>query len=95
MGSLQDNVLHIPVIDLSNATEHTGDDLVKATSQWGFVFIRSIGSGFTPDTVNRTFDLVRPQALNLGKILMDSNGPTVSWFFPTSRRREIDLCNRT
>lgn len=59
MGSPNDEMLHIPVLDLSNDTAQIGDLLVDAVSKWGFVFIRSVGSGFTPEIIDRTFEMVR------------------------------------
>ncbi len=59
MGSLTDDVLRIPVMDLSHGTAQIGDLLVNAVSEWGFVFVRSVGSGFTPEVIDRTFELVR------------------------------------
>ncbi len=60
MAALDGDVLHIPVIDLTNSTADLGDLLVESISRWGFVFIRSVGSGFTPEAIDRIFELVRP-----------------------------------
>ena len=62
MASLHGDVLQLPVIDLSNPPKRTGDDLVKATSRWGFVYIKSAGSGFTPEVIKCIFDMVRLKA---------------------------------
>ena len=63
MAALNNNVPHIPVIDLSNDTFEMGDLLIDALSKWGFVFIRSVGSGFTPAVIDRTFELVRRELI--------------------------------
>ena len=59
MADSDDDVLYIPVIDLSNDTTQAGGLLVDAISKCGFVFIRSVGSGFTPEFVDHAFELVR------------------------------------
>ena len=59
MAALKGDVPHIPVIDLTNSTADLGDLLVESISRWGFVFIRSLGSGFTPGAIDRIFELVR------------------------------------
>jgi hypothetical protein len=59
MVSVNDEVIHIPVIYLSNNIAQIGDLLVDAVSKWGFVFIRSVGSGFPPEIIDRTFEVVR------------------------------------
>lgn len=53
------NASFIPIIDISNANAQTGDDLVNAVTEWGFVYIRGIGVGFTKETIDRMFQLVR------------------------------------
>ena len=59
MAASNNDVFHIPLIDLSNDTTRIGDLLVDSVSKWGFVFIRSVGSGFTPEVVDRAFEMVR------------------------------------
>ncbi len=54
---LEDNP--IPVIDISNEDQQTGDELVDAVAKWGFVFIRGEGLGFTSRDIETAFQLVR------------------------------------
>ena len=51
-------VINIPVIDILNADIQTGEQLVNAVVQWGFVFIKAHGSGFTSDIINNMFQIV-------------------------------------
>lgn len=48
----------IPVIDISNAGTPTAEELINAVVQWGFVYIKAAGSGFTPELINETFQIV-------------------------------------
>ena len=49
---------HLPIIDLSQATTETGDQLVEAASKWGFLYIRNRGLGFDTEIIDRIFELV-------------------------------------
>ena len=48
----------IPVIALSGANAQTADQLVKAVAEYGFVFVKGEGLGFTAQILNDTFALV-------------------------------------
>ena len=50
--------LQIPVIDISDPDDQTADDLVAAVANSGFVFIRSLGTGFDADLIDDIFGLV-------------------------------------
>lgn len=50
--------INIPVIDILNADAQIGEQLVKAVVQWGFVFIKAHGSGFTSDIIDNMFQIV-------------------------------------
>ena len=49
---------HLPIIDISQATPETGDQLVEAASKWGFLYIRNQGLGFDTEIIDRIFELV-------------------------------------
>ena len=56
--------LHIPVIDISEASEaETANQLVTAVAQSGFVFIKGEDVRFTRQILDDTFALVRPKQL--------------------------------
>lgn len=59
--------LQIPVIDLPPfaADEKTGTALVDACATYGFVFVRGTQLGFSPDSLDDVFELVR--ACHLGR----------------------------
>lgn len=57
-----DEVINIPVIDILNADIQIGEQLVNAVVQWGFVFIKAHGSGFTSDIINNMFQIVSLKA---------------------------------
>ena len=59
MGSLNGTSEQLPIIDISNPDSHTGDRLLQAASEWGFVYIKNQGLGFTPEILDRTFGLVK------------------------------------
>lgn len=50
--------IKIPVIDILNANTQTGEQLINAVVQWGFVFIKAHGSGFTSDIIDNMFQIV-------------------------------------
>ena len=53
--------LQIPIVDIprSGGDEETGAALVEACEQYGFVFVRGEGLGFSTDSLDCTFELVR------------------------------------
>ncbi len=52
------NHFRIPVIDISNAGQSTGDDMVDAAARYGFLYIRASGTGFAPEIVDGMFEIV-------------------------------------
>lgn len=65
MQAFNQEAIDIPVIDLSNAKSQTGEQIVNAVVEWGFVFIKAHGSGFTPQIIDNTFQLVSHEASRL------------------------------
>ena len=59
MGSLGERKDYLPIIDVSKLDLPTGDRLIQAASKWGFFYVKNQHLGFTPEIVNREFDLVR------------------------------------
>jgi isopenicillin N synthase-like dioxygenase len=60
MGSAQNadnDILQLPIIDVSNPTAETGREMINAAAKYGFLYIDTKGTGFTEDIVNREFDL--------------------------------------
>ena len=57
--------INIPVIDILNADVYIGEQLINAVVQWGFVFIKAHGSGFTSDIINNMFQIVSFQGILL------------------------------
>ena len=58
MGSLGERRDCLPIIDISSIDSQTGDRLIQAASKWGFFYVRNQDLGFTPKTMDRSFDLV-------------------------------------
>ena len=62
MDCKQDNgsSLPIPAIDISKTwAADMADELVDAVAQYGFVFVRSEGTGFTKPILDNAFALVK------------------------------------
>lgn len=58
MQIITDRQPHIPVINISNANAQTGDQLIEAVANCGFVYIKGEGSGFTSEVINQAFEMV-------------------------------------
>ena len=59
MGDKRSNI-SIPVIDISDASARdTADQLVDASTRYGFVFVRGEGIGFTGPILDNIFALVK------------------------------------
>lgn len=92
MVSVNDEMVVIPVIELSNNSAQIGDLLVDAVSKWGFVYVRSFGSGFPPEIIDRTFEVVRLGVYSWSRFPQpfgSSNGAcslVVSFERPTKRK---------
>ena len=54
-----DAAVDLPVIDVSNIDSQTAEKLLKATSEWGFVYLGSQGLGIAREEIDQAFDLVR------------------------------------
>lgn len=63
MQLANEEAVRIPVIDISTANTQTGDELVNAVVQYGFVFVKSKGVGFTKQIIDEMFQLVRSCSL--------------------------------
>ena len=83
--------LQIPVIDISEASAaDTAGQLVDAVARYGFVFVRGEGIGFTKQTLDNAFALVRPkQLLDVQTILMMW---IVTKILLINHRRETKMC---
>lgn len=72
MGSLSnDDVIRLPVIDISNPTPEVGHAMIDAAAEYGFLFIESKGIDFTAEEVDRTFEIVRFAKILLRNISCD------------------------
>ena len=58
MSTSNGDGVQIPVIDISNASQETGDAMVDAAARYGFFYVRADGTGFTPGVVDDMFELV-------------------------------------
>ena len=76
----------IPVIDITHVDARTGDELLHAIELWGFVFIRGKGTGFTSETIENIFRVVRPGSHHPEERNPERAGPnplnTVTDFLP-------------
>ena len=57
--------LRIPIIDISEPSTNTADELISAAAKYGFVYIKSTGLGLNVDTLDRMFDIVGSYCLYL------------------------------
>jgi isopenicillin N synthase-like dioxygenase len=48
-------VMHLPVIDISNPTLEVGKEMLAAATKYGFLYIDTNGTGFTEEIVDREF----------------------------------------
>lgn len=48
----------IPVIDISNMNDDTGDQLVEAVHKWGFAFVKGSNTGLSALLIDHAFELV-------------------------------------
>lgn len=52
--------IQLPIIDISNPDDPAvGKTMLDAAAKYGFLYVDSRGSDFTPDDVKRAFGLVR------------------------------------
>ena len=72
--------INIPVIDISVANSQIAEQLINAVVQWGFVFIKAHGSGFTSDIIDNMFQIVssRHSAFSMGVTNTVSINHTIS-----------------
>ena len=52
------SIKHLPVIDISSPTPESCDDLLRAASEWGFLYVRFEGLDISEKDVNHVFNLV-------------------------------------
>lgn len=52
------DVLTLPVINISDASQETGRRMIDAAATHGFLYIDTRGTAFTPEVVGRQFELV-------------------------------------
>jgi len=58
--------LHIPVIDILPGSAEIASHLVDAAARYGFVFVKGEGLGFSSQSIDDAFSLVRPTVLASG-----------------------------
>lgn len=54
-----DDTITLPVINISNVTAEVGRQMIDAAARHGFLYVDTRGTDFTPEVVNRQFELVR------------------------------------
>lgn len=55
----------LPIINISDPTPEVGRQMIDAAAKYGFLYIDTRGTDFTPEVVERQFELVSPsQALS-------------------------------
>ena len=52
--------VNLPVVNISESTAEIGRHMVDAAARYGFLYIDTRGTGFTPEIVERQFELVNP-----------------------------------
>lgn len=57
----QPDRVSLPVINITHPPATTSRRMIKAATEYGFFYVDTRGSGFTPNVVERQFDLVNPQ----------------------------------
>lgn len=58
MASQKAESLNLPVIDVSLLNQKTAEALVSAATKFGFLYIKSAGSGIRADVVDGAFETV-------------------------------------
>jgi hypothetical protein len=53
-----DDAVDLPVINISDSTPEVGRQMIDAASKHGFLYIDTRGTDFTPEIVERQFELV-------------------------------------
>ncbi len=55
-----ENTVKLPVINISETTPEVGRQMIDAAARSGFLYIDTRGTDFTPEVVERQFELVNP-----------------------------------
>ena len=55
MAPHADEVVHLPVIDISDPTLAVGKEMIAAAAKYGFLYIDTNGTGFTEEIVDKEF----------------------------------------
>ena len=60
MGSpIIEKVVHLPVINITRSTRGIGKKMIEAGAKFGFLYIDPEGTAFTPEAVDREFEISR------------------------------------
>lgn len=54
------DILTLPIINISDPTPEVGRQMIDAAARYGFLYIDTRGTDFTPEVVERQFALVGP-----------------------------------
>jgi hypothetical protein len=57
-----EDTVKLPVINISDPTPQVGRLMIDAAAKYGFLYIDTSGTEFTPEIVDRQFELVSPDA---------------------------------
>jgi hypothetical protein len=53
-----EDTVKLPIINISETTPEVGHQMIDAAAKYGFLYIDTRGTGFTPEIVERQFELV-------------------------------------
>lgn len=59
MGSITEQPVLLPVIDISGPQAEVANELVDAAATYGFVYVKSEGKDIPVEAIDNTFQLVR------------------------------------
>lgn len=59
------DILTLPIINISDPSPEVGRQMIDAAARYGFLYIDTRGTDFTPDVVERQFALVSPASSNI------------------------------
>jgi hypothetical protein len=56
-----DGAVALPIINIADPTPEVGRQMIDAAAVYGFLYIDPRGTDFTPEIVERQFELVSPK----------------------------------
>jgi hypothetical protein len=59
------DILTLPIINISDPTLEVGRQMIDAAARYGFLYIDTRGTDFTPEVVERQFALVGPSSISI------------------------------